>query len=292
LPQGRGGRLWERIWIGLLHLVPLRLYTVIIRGIAAIRVPRRLRRKVLGVLARWVGMDLREAELPLAEYRSFAELFVRRLRAGARPVAGDGLAVCPVDGCVVSCGRAEAGELVQAKGIHYRLDELLVDRALAQRVDGGSYVTIYLRPRDYHRIHCPAEAQVVATQHVRGRLFPVQPAVVRNVKGLFVRNERLVIWLDSDLGTIALVCVGAAAVGSIGTVFDAPRGRRRYDPPVSVGRGAEIAAFHLGSTVVVVFERGRVELEDLQPRQEVRVGQVLGHQTGQVDFGAASVFAP
>ncbi|MCA9671285.1 MAG: phosphatidylserine decarboxylase [Myxococcales bacterium] len=248
-----------------------------IRALADISLPRALREPVFGPIAERIGMNLGEAELSLSDYDSFGELFVRRLRDGQRPIdATDGALVSPVDGCVSICGIADGDSLVQAKGIDYSLAELVDDAALAERLQGGAYTTIYLRPKDYHRIHTPVSGRIVSSRRVGAELFPVQPSVVRNLRGLFARNERVVIEIESDeVGVMALIAVGATAVGCITTVFGAPDGYRRYDPPIEIEKGDEVAAFNLGSTVILLCERGRAAF-DVTPLQEVRVGQVIG----------------
>ncbi|MCC6746284.1 MAG: phosphatidylserine decarboxylase [Deltaproteobacteria bacterium] len=267
----------ERAWVNLLGVAPLRTYTRLVRALADLPLPRELRRPVLGRLAQNLGMDLGEAEHDVAEYQSLGELFVRRLKPGLRPVDEQADAVVsPVDGCVSAAGRLDGDRLLQAKGIDYRLEDLLGDGELAQRLTGGHFLTIYLRPKDYHRIHAPLRASVVGTRYVPGRLFPVNPPATRNVKGLFVRNERLALEAETDGRSWALVCVGATAVGCITTVFPHQRpGHQQLHPPLHLERGDELAAFHLGSTVILIFGEGCVELAPLAPRQELRMGQAV-----------------
>lgn len=235
--------------------------------------PRGWRGHVLGPIASWMGMNLSEAEHPIDEYRSFRELFVRRLRAGARPVeASAEVVVSPVDGVLSELGETPAGRLIQAKGIDYGLAELVDDPGLARRLEGGVFFTLYLRPRDYHRIHAPVAGRVASLHRVGGRLLPVQPIVVRNEAGLFSRNERLVIVLESSaFGTVGVICVAAAGVGTITTCFENGGAGER-----ELGKGDELAAFNLGSTVIVLFERARVSAaHGLRAGQELRVGQPL-----------------
>lgn len=247
---------------------------------AGVPLPRALRPLVWRKLAERIGMDLSEAELDISEYSDFGRLFVRRLKAGRRPVdpASDAV-ISPVDGCISASGRCDAGRLIQAKGIDYRLVDLVADTALADALDGGVFVTIYLRPRDYHRIHCPTDIRVRAMRRIAGTLLPVQPALVRQVPGLFAKNERVVIDGVSPFGRMALVFVGATAVGAISTTLpDDPQteGLVAYRQSVPRFKGEEIGAFHLGSTVIAVFERG-VKLKELAEGTEIRLGQPIGH---------------
>jgi phosphatidylserine decarboxylase len=195
--------------------------------------------------------------------------------------------VSPVDGVVSQAGRAEGGRLVQAKGLDYALDALLADPALAARFRGGAFATLYLAPRDYHRIHFPLGGGVAGYRYVPGRLWPVNPASARGVPGLFTVNERLVTVLETPAGACAVVAVGATVVGRIRAAYDpavplsnlpgARPARRDYAEPIPVGKGQELAAFELGSTVVLVLAPGRAALrDDLQPGMRVRMGEALG----------------
>lgn len=221
-------------------------------------------------------MDLDEADHGLSHYHSFAELFTRRLKTGARPldVCPKNVA-CPVDGRVNAVGLAKRGELLQAKGISYSLSELLAERQLAERLTGGFYLTVYLRPRDYHRIHAPWDAELVGFRRIPGSLYPVQPVFVRNVPALFARNERVVMTFETRSGVAALVCVGAAAVGSVGTPFTEDQLENTAFKPIPVSKGDEVGVFRLGSTVVLIHEAEHVSPSGLNIGDEVRVGQMV-----------------
>ena len=272
-------QLRERAWVNLLRVAPLRAYSRLIRVLSKTPLPRRLRDPVFGRIALRCGMDLSEAELRLNDYRSFHDLFVRRLQPGLRPLADERDAVvCPVDGCLSAMGTTGDGVLIQAKGVSYSLAQLLGDRQFARQLNGGSFITLYLRPKDYHRIHCPVEGTVTGARHIPGKLLPVKPYMVRHMRGLFVRNERLVLRIQAELGTMALVCVAAAGVGNITTAFS--RGGNgstgaSQDLCVPRQRGQEVAAFNLGSTVILVFPKG-MELLPISPGQEMRMGQIIG----------------
>ena len=238
--------------------------------------PRPLRQPVFGSIAFRMGIDMGEAAGPVPEYRCFRELFARPLRDGLRPLdsAADAV-VSPVDGCVSGFGLARQGGMIQAKGIDYPLAGLLASPELAARLDGGTYVTLYLRPHDYHRIHSPMAGRVRSLWHVAGTLFPVQPSVVRGIRGLYVRNERVVFDLETPIGRAAMVCVAAAGVGNITTSWGLPSGSNgaRMEVGAEVTKGQEMARFNLGSTVIVVLPPGRAEIAPLTPGQEIRMGQ-------------------
>lgn len=286
-------------WRAVLKLLGRLPQGALSRGLGSLAdtpVPVALRELVLGTFARAVGIDVDEAERPISDYRSVNDFFVRRLKPGARTWPADPGLVSPVDGIVGQVGRIEDGRLIQAKGLDYAAADLLGSADEAARFDGGQFITIYLSPRHYHRIHAPAGGTIPSARYVPGALFPVNDPAVRHVRDLFARNERLLAHIDGDLGRVALVAVGAYNVGRISAAFDpawsgegARDGRpwvtnrtdplpreRVYGPPKSIGRGDELMAFHLGSTVVMLAEPGRLTLEGrCAPGTEVRLGAML-----------------
>jgi phosphatidylserine decarboxylase len=259
---------------------------------AARALPARWRGLAYRAFARAVGANLDEVELDLAGYPSLGDFFARRLRHGARAVdTGPGAIISPCDGVIAARGVAVAGTLVQAKGRSYQLAELVADAELAARLTGGAYATIYLSPRDYHRVHAPADARITGYDYLPGALWSVNPRVASRRDGLLARNERVVIRMNAGaLGRVALVMVGAAGVGNIrlapalgglGAAVDSAAWRSAREPrrvelrDATVARGDELGAFRLGSTVVVVFEPGKVELAG-EAGDAVRFGQRLG----------------
>jgi len=233
-----------------------------------------------------------EAERPLRTYASVNELFVRRLRDGTRTWPSDPeLLVSPVDGILGASGTMEDGTVLQAKGLSYRAADLLGSPEEARPFSGGRFLTLYLSPRHYHRIHTPIPGTVRSARHVPGALLPVNGPAVARIERLFARNERLVAMLETALGRVAVVAVGAYNVGRISTAFDPawggaerswitnrtdpPPPERRYDPAIPLGAGDEIMAFHLGSTVVLLTEPGVTLEPGLLPGTEVTVGTVL-----------------
>jgi phosphatidylserine decarboxylase len=262
--------------------------------VADVPIPRPLRERVLGLFAATLGIDLKEAEKPLSEYRTINEFFVRRLKPGVRTwPSSEDVAASPVDGVVGQLGSIGSGELVQAKGRRYTAADLLDDPVQAERYRSGVFITIYLSPRHYHRIHTPTSGEIPLARHVPGSLLPVNEAAVKHVDRLFVRNERLITYVGGPLGQIAVVAIGAYNVGRISAAYDpqwsgedgtgwvtnrkgAVAETRRYVPPRLVKKGAEIMAFHLGSTVVILFEGERVKLyNSLEVGAEVRVGEQI-----------------
>jgi phosphatidylserine decarboxylase len=266
-------------------------YSALVGWTATRQLPARLRALAYRAFARAVGANLDETELPLGEYRSLGDFFARGLRQGARPIEPrTDTVISPCDGVVAACGVATGGTLLQAKGHMYRLAELLADEEFAAALDGGHYTTIYLSPRDYHRVHAPIDATLVGCEYIPGRLWPVNPRVADRREGLLARNERVVLRLNSRrAGDVALVMVGAAGVGNIrlshpglpspppdSASFRASGERYRIElPGIRIRRGDELGAFRLGSTVVMAFAPGAVVLQESMG-QPVRFGERIG----------------
>ena len=250
----------------------------------------RLGAVTTGIIRRFIrryGVDMSEAANPdPASYPTFNAFFTRTLQAGARPLA-DAPFVCPVDGAISQFGAIERDQIFQAKGHRYSTTALVGgDAALAAGFEDGHFATLYLSPKDYHRIHMPCDGTLVRMIYVPGELFSVNPATARGVPGLFARNERVVCVFDTAHGPMALVLVGAMVVGSMATVWhgmvNPPRGPRvrewRYeDGAVRLQKGEEMGRFLLGSTVVLLFPRATLHFNpDWAPMRPVRVGERMG----------------
>ncbi len=280
----------ERLFIDAVRWAPKGTYSHVIGALARQTVPRSLRHRVYETFARRTGINLDEVELPLDEYPTLDGFFTRRLKSGIHSFPNDSnTIVSPCDGTISAFGQADAGKLIQAKGIDYRLSALLGDRTSSLRFEGGAYVTIYLAPKDYHRVHFPTDGRVTGFRHIPGALFPVNALSARHVSSLFARNERLVTYVASEFGEIAVVMVAATGVGNISVIYDAveTHSKKRGRPEGPVGlvperlarRGDELGTFHLGSTVIVVFQPGRVVLEPLTEGQSIRLGHALAKRT-------------
>ncbi len=236
-----------------------------------------------------VNMD-EALDSDISSYRTFNEFFTRALKPGVRPIAQAGL-VCPVDGAISQFGPIAGDQLFQAKGHHYSTTALVGgDAALAAQYDDGSFATIYLSPRDYHRIHMPCAGRLTRMIYVPGDLFSVNPVTARGVPGLFARNERVVCVFESARGPFVLVLVGATIVGSMATVWhgvvNPPRGKGvrewRYpasgQPEVVLKQGEEMGRFLLGSTVVLLFPKGPLRFNTgWAPGRAVRLGEAMAH---------------
>ena len=232
-------------------------------------------------------VNMAEAANPdIASYSSFNEFFTRPLKAGARPLAAADF-ICPVDGAISQLGPIQKDQIFQAKGHHYSSTALVGgDAALAAQFDNGSFATIYLSPRDYHRIHMPCDGRLTRMIYVPGDLFSVNPTTARGVPGLFARNERVVCVFESDHGPFVLTLVGATIVGSMATVWhgvvNPPRRpdvcEWNYEPgAVSLRKGEEMGRFLLGSTVVMLFPANKMGFNpQWTAAQPVRLGENMG----------------
>ena len=237
------------------------------------------------------NVNMAEAANPdIASYASFNDFFTRALQPGARPLAQADL-ICPVDGAISQFGPIAKDQVFQAKGHTYSTTALVGgDAAAAARFDNGHFATLYLSPRDYHRIHMPCAGELTRMVHVPGDLFSVNPTTARGVPGLFARNERVVCFFESAQGPFVLVLVGATIVGSMATVWhgqvNPPRTGvlRQWDyapGQVSLQKGDEMGRFLLGSTVVMLFPQGPLQFNpQWSPTRPIQLGEAMAQRSG------------
>jgi phosphatidylserine decarboxylase len=270
---------------------------------ARVRLPRPLQGRLNRLFAQLVGADLTEAERPPEDYASLSDFFVRGLAPGLRSWPVDPRDPgSPADGIIGAHGPIDRETALQAKGIEYGVADLLGSSEAAERFAGGAFLTIYLAPRHYHRVHTPCTGHLYLARRIPGRLFPVNAPATSSVRGLLVRNERLVALLEGDRVAVAVVAVGALNVGSISADFEAdpvgarkgrrtgapaangPRGgtlgarsrdtvEKSYDPPLRLDAGDPLMTFHLGSTVVLLAKEKSGRPTEL--RQELRLGREI-----------------
>jgi phosphatidylserine decarboxylase len=268
---------WFFAWI--FPWVPKRLLSRATGLGMRVPLPKPLAAVMVPVFAGFFKIIAEEAEHPAGSYRSLDAFFTRRLKDGLRPVQG--MFVHPVDGKLTEQGTVANGQLIQAKGWTYSLAEFLGDEALAQAYEGGQYYTYYLCPADYHRVHSPAAGEMVTARHIPGLLWPVNEWSVTNIRRLFCLNERVAMNFQSEQGRWSLVMVGATNVGHMSVTLDpsiitnrwmwhAPTDRQ-YTPPIPVKPGDELGMFHLGSTVICIFEK-KVNRAQVMPGR-VKYGQ-------------------
>jgi phosphatidylserine decarboxylase len=275
----------DRLFVGMQYLLPQHLLSRMMHALARSTFGP-LKNTVIRVFLRFYAINLAEAaESDALAYRSFNAFFTRALKPGARPVDPEpGAVVSPVDGLVSQAGRIERDMLLQAKGLHYSIGDLLGgDDALARQFDDGQFATVYLAPFDYHRIHMPLAGTLRCARHVKGDLFSVNAVTAASVPRLFSRNERVACIFDTAAGPMAVVLVGALFVGSISLAWtgelppyrgQAPRELPIGDPAIALDKAAELGQFNMGSTVILLFPAGRtIPHPDLQPGAAVRLGQ-------------------
>jgi phosphatidylserine decarboxylase len=279
-------RLLDRLSTGLLYLLPQHLLAAGMYRLARSTQPW-LKQQLINRISRRYGIEMGDAEQPdPTRYPSFNALFTRALRPGARPLA-EGMVVSPADGRISQIGTLRGDALLQAKGHDYDLLALLAgDKGRAAAFRDGLFATVYLSPRDYHRVHIPFGGQLESMVFVPGDLFSVNDATTQLVPGLFARNERVICHFSSELGPMTVILVGAIFVGSIETVWHGEVTAQRGQPTKWVYRGearrrfdagAEIGRFNMGSTVIVLLPRGSAAWSDaLAPGDSVQMGQAIG----------------
>lgn len=248
----------------LLRVLPRNLISRITGWIVHRPLPVKLRLKALNWFATKYKIDMEEAEFPLESYPSIGALFTRRLKPGLRPIQG--LMIHPVDGQLTEQGVIQDGQAFQLKGMKYSLAELIGDAEKARFLEEGYYLTYYLCPTDYHRVHSPVSGEIVEAAHIPGTLWPVNAQSVAKIKELFLVNERLVMEIRMGTQSVFVVMVGATNVGKMTASFDPDivtnrepvQARKTYDPPVKIKVGDELGIFHMGSTVVVLYPPRKV----------------------------------
>jgi len=279
----------DTLFVTLQYILPHHLVSRAVYAMTRWRTP--LAAPAIRAFSKHFGVNLDEAvESDPDTYRTFNAFFTRALKPGVRPLAeGENLAACPVDGAISQLGSIKDGSIFQAKGHDYSLVELLGgDLTRAEPFRNGSFATIYLSPRDYHRIHMPLGGTLTGMVHVPGRLFSVNPVTVERVPRLFARNERVAALFDTREGPMGMVLVGAINVAAIETVWSGlvtpPRGREigewSYGDQVRVElpRGAEMGRFNMGSTVIMLFPEGFSFRPDLAPGMAVCMGEPLAQR--------------
>jgi phosphatidylserine decarboxylase len=284
----------DRLFILSQHLLPHHLLSRLI-GCAAECRAGWFKNRLIGWFAKQYQVNMSEAQVEdLTAFAHFNDFFTRALKDGARPLdSTSGAVLCPADGAVSQLGKIEQGRVFQAKGHSFSVIELLGgDSQRASPFMGGDFATIYLSPKDYHRVHMPLAGTLTEMVYVPGRLFSVNQTTAENVPELFARNERVVCLFDTERGPMAVVLVGAMIVASIETVWAGlvtPPKRAlktfKYDDaaraPIYLEKGAELGRFKLGSTAIVLFGPEQVQwAEALTANSAVQMGQCLGAPRG------------
>jgi phosphatidylserine decarboxylase len=280
-------RLLGNILTGVQYLLPHHLLSSLVHWFMRIRI-KVIKNTQISLIGELVGVDWSESKLKSAsDYENFNAFFTRELAPGARPVDPDPATfVAPSDGRISQCGRLTNDRILQAKGRHYTLRSLLADNRAVSNFYNGFFHTIYLSPRDYHRVHMPMSGHLQGMIHVPGRLFSVAPYNVSRVPDIFARNERVISLFDTRHGPMAIILVGAMLVSSIETtwsgVITPPSGKRVSTTDwsrrnIHLVKGQEMGRFNMGSTVIVLLPANAVsKLEHYEPEDIVDMGQKLG----------------
>jgi phosphatidylserine decarboxylase len=249
----------------ILHFLPRRTVSHLIGVLARLEFPQPLIQLIIQLFQRAYRINIDEAEKPMTEYKSLNEFFTRKLKPGLRPIQ-EGYAVHPADSQIAQLGIIEQGSLLQAKGITYEIAEFIGNSEKSARYEKGSYLVYYLCPTDYHRVHSPVEGLIKEIKRLGADLWPVHEESVKEIPQLFIRNERVVVSLQTQLGPVEVVLVGATNVGSI-------------DIYKSVGdvvrKGEELGVFQFGSTVVMIYPKEVKVAVDKIKKESVKVGQSL-----------------
>lgn len=268
-----------------LRYVPKNHLSRFVGRLVHMRLPRPVARRLVHWFSRTYQIDVAAAGRELHEYPSIGHFFIRDLREGLRPVEGD--FVSPVDGVLRNYGVVENGRIEQVKGKTYTLARFLGDDN-ARRFENGAFFNLYLSPQDYHHVHSPIGGAIVKSVHIPGKLWPVNDWSLANIEELFSVNERVVTYIESNRGLVAVVMIGATNVGKISVVYDSfisnaasvnESAARAYDPPIPIEPGARLGTFHMGSSVVVLLEPGRVDLDEvrLEAGKKVQYGAAILH---------------
>jgi phosphatidylserine decarboxylase len=278
----------QRLFIIFQHILPHHLLSRLTGFLADLKHPLWFKDWIIALFIKSFNVNMTEAEQPdPTQFASFNDFFTRPLREDARPIAAADI-VCPADGAISQLGTISAGLLLQAKDRYFSTEDLLGgDTKRAAQFEGGQFATIYLSPRDYHRVHMPVAGRLLATTYVPGQLFSVNGVTAENVDRLFARNERLVCYFETEFGPMAMILVGAMIVAGIETVWAG-----RVAPPprtpvtvdyvelpqsVELDKGQEMGRFLLGSTVILLFPQGAMSWDEkYQAGAATRMGELLG----------------
>ncbi|MCB1174096.1 MAG: phosphatidylserine decarboxylase [Leptospiraceae bacterium] len=274
------------ILVLLFHLLPKNTLSRLFGLLSYIHLPHFLRGPIITTFARAYRIDLDEAHGEIRDYPSLNRFFTRALREGVRVVANEkNVLVSPVDGRMSQFGAIQDGILIQAKGLQYSVDDLLVNSEFASRFQTGSFCVLYLSPQDYHRIHSPDAGRILGYSYHPGQLFPVNQLMVNGLSALFPKNERLSTFIETSQGLVAVIKVGATNVGRISLSYDSIRSNRwfrserhhLYHEDLLIARGAELGRFEMGSTVILLIENPRFNfLKESHSGLRVRYGQIIG----------------
>lgn len=273
----------KQLFIRAQNLVPQQQLSRVVGKLAASENPI-VKNVVIQAFKAQYGIDMSIAQQTDAlKYKSFNDFFTRALKQGVREIDADtNSIVSPADGAISQLGQVKEGDVFQAKGQSFSVEKLIGDPQLAAPFKNGQFATVYLSPRDYHRVHMPFAGTLTETLYIPGELFSVNQTTAENVPGLFARNERMVCLFDTELGRMAVVLVGAMIVAGIETVATGkvkPSGRLELNHhDLKLEKGDELGRFYLGSTAIVLFEHDKMNWDaQFKANSVVVMGEALGH---------------
>lgn len=275
----------DQTFMTLMRLLPKSALSSAVGKATRLPVPPAVHHAAVRLFAKRYQVNLEEAEGTIEDYPTFGAFFTRKLKPGTRSIdVGPNVVASPVDAHVSQLGHIQSGTCLQAKGISFPVDKLLGDARRALDFEGGTFATLYLAPRDYHRFHAPLAGFITGYQYLPGAFWPVNQASVRTKDALFAINERLVTYFDTAAGSCAYVAVGATCVARIHAAYDeiiTHQGRaaksHAYMRPIPIEKGAEVGMFEMGSTIILLFQRGRVTWDpSLKADSPVVLGQKIG----------------
>ncbi|MDX1958458.1 MAG: archaetidylserine decarboxylase [Leptospiraceae bacterium] len=277
----------QDFYILLLSVLPKNLISKLFGMFTYIKLPRFLMIPILKAFAKLYKINVSEAELNIQEYNSLNQFFTRALKAGARIIdSAENAVVSPVDARITNYGDINDTTLIQAKGIDFNVRELIGSEKYFKDFENGKFMTLYLSPQDYHRIHSPFYGKVLGYYYEPGKLFPVNDLAVIGIKSLFPKNERLITFLQTEFGKIAVVKVGASNVGKIRVTYDNkivtnswirfPKDVDYKNVNIFIDKGAELGRFEMGSTVILIFERNTIDFLDLPREEKIQYGSTIG----------------
>lgn len=272
--------------IVMFKIIPKGFISRIFGYTSLIPLPQILMKKIIAWYSVKYGVNLTEADIPPSGYKNFNSFFTRKLKPGSRIVDSDTKSVvATTDSRVDQYGNITDDVILQAKGVDYSLREL-IPSIEAEKFINGKYITLYLSPGDYHRIHTPVSGNITGFFNIPGKLYTVQEYMVKGLKGLFAINERLITYIETENGSVAVCKIGAINVGKISLSYDLSvtnrffrnKNEKIYDEEKrpEVKKGDEIGIFNLGSTVIILFEQGMMEFSDLKEGQKVKMGEKIG----------------
>lgn len=275
----------------LLYLLPKNFVSALMGKLVSIRWPKPMMLVINKAFVRIFKIDLKEALLPLPQYETLQDLFIRRLKPGLRKFAESGV-LSPCDGMVSIADKIVSGQLIQAKGRLYSLKNLMQDQEQTEIFKSGSYATIYLSPKDYHRFHMPIDGQIEKTIYIPGNLWPVNNWAVANVSELFCQNERVITLIRTEKGMLAHIAVGATMVGKIDmdycTIPDYKKSKGKvvleHGKSLSLRAGDDLGKFMFGSTIILLFSEGMIDSFAVKAPTSIRVGELLGRLSDSLNL--------